>query len=349
MEKRISIIIPIYNAQKHIERCLQSIKRQSFAGFECILIDDGSIDDSANICAKYVNTDNRFLYYYKKNSGVSDTRNMGIKLASTDYIAFIDADDFVENDYLEALYEGLTSLDNPGLSLCQYSIDKSEASLPVVEVKLRDFGSIAPFFDEQNLRIVEGSAYSNSIWGSVWRCMFCKQIIEEYNISFKSRLRIHEDQVFVLEYINSINPRNIVYVERPLYHYTIEENGSSAINRDYISGLFQNDILYLDCINTVLQSGNMLSTELKEKCYSNISYQTAYKIISQEQCNSINVAVRNFKQFYVLGLDKVVKSALGRATIDNKYRKTILWLFKKKGFVIISILYRVKRLLKGTQ
>ncbi len=99
----ISIIIPIYNAEKELERMLKSVQNQSFTYYEVIMIDDGSRDNSAEICKKFSQNDNRFKYFYQENKGVSIARNNGLKNAKGDYITFLDADDVIDSDYLKVL------------------------------------------------------------------------------------------------------------------------------------------------------------------------------------------------------------------------------------------------------
>ena len=102
-EKLISIIIPIYNTDQYLRQCLDSIINQSYKNFEVLLINDGSVDDSADICKEYVERDSRFRYFEKENRGVSSARNLGLKNANGDYITFIDSDDWVDSNYLEVL------------------------------------------------------------------------------------------------------------------------------------------------------------------------------------------------------------------------------------------------------
>ena len=103
----ISIIIPIYNVEKYLRQCLDSIMNQSYEQFECLLVNDGSPDNSADICREYVDKDSRFKYFEKENGGVSSARNLGIERSGGAYITFIDPDDWVESDYLEVLYRAL--------------------------------------------------------------------------------------------------------------------------------------------------------------------------------------------------------------------------------------------------
>lgn len=106
-QELISIIVPIFNTEKHLHQCLDSISSQSYENFECLLINDGSIDASASICREYVAKDARFRYFEKENGGVSSARNLGIERSGGAYITFIDSDDWVEFDYLEVLYSAI--------------------------------------------------------------------------------------------------------------------------------------------------------------------------------------------------------------------------------------------------
>ena len=102
----ISIIVPIYNVENYLRQCLDSIVAQTYQNFECLL-NDGSTDNSADICREYVEKDSRFRYFEKENGGVSSARNLGIECSGGAYVTFIDSDDWVDSDYLEVLYTTL--------------------------------------------------------------------------------------------------------------------------------------------------------------------------------------------------------------------------------------------------
>ena len=110
MNDGISIIIPLYNKEKFITQCLNSILKQTYKYFEAIIIDDGSIDRSKEICLDFCKKDKRFIYYRKDNGGVSSARNYGLNKAKYNYITFIDADDYVEKRYLETLIKNKNDL-----------------------------------------------------------------------------------------------------------------------------------------------------------------------------------------------------------------------------------------------
>ena len=101
---KISIIVPIYNVEKYLDKCVNSILSQTFSDFELILVDDGSPDNCGRMCDDWAQRDSRIVVYHKQNGGISDTRNYGIDRAKGEYLTFIDPDDYIESTYLEYLY-----------------------------------------------------------------------------------------------------------------------------------------------------------------------------------------------------------------------------------------------------
>ena len=123
MKPLVSIIVPIYNADKHLDRCLKSIINQTYTNLEIILINDGSTDTSLNLCKEYAEKDDRVVLIDKINEGVSIARNMGIQKSSGDYIAFLDADDWIARNYIEHLMKPFDK-ENIDISVCEYQICK---------------------------------------------------------------------------------------------------------------------------------------------------------------------------------------------------------------------------------
>ena len=101
----VSVVIPVYNVEKYLIRCLESVILQTYRNLEIVLVDDGSTDNSGKICDEYAERDSRIKVIHKENGGLSDARNVGIKSASADYIVFIDSDDYVKNVYVQSLVE----------------------------------------------------------------------------------------------------------------------------------------------------------------------------------------------------------------------------------------------------
>lgn len=116
----ISVVVPIYNVEKYLRQCLDSIQNQTYQNFECLLINDGSPDNSADICREYVEKDSRFKYFEKENGGLSDARNYGIRQSKGSYLTFVDSDDWLENDALQQLYDALKK-ENADISIGRYN------------------------------------------------------------------------------------------------------------------------------------------------------------------------------------------------------------------------------------
>ncbi|MCH3957750.1 MAG: glycosyltransferase [Olsenella sp.] len=125
----ISIVVPVYNVENYLRKCIDSILRQSFKDFELLLIDDGSIDESAKICKWACDFDSRVSYYYKENGGLSDARNYGLKRIKGKYVSFIDSDDWVEENYLRYLYDALRN-DDSDISTCVFNIRRGDFAKP---------------------------------------------------------------------------------------------------------------------------------------------------------------------------------------------------------------------------
>ena len=120
-EELISVILPIYNVEKYLEKCLKSVINQTYKNLEIILVDDGSKDNSPQICDEYAVKDKRIVVIHKSNGGLSDARNAGIEIAKGKYIALIDSDDYVEKDYVQFLYQ-LIKENNAEMSICSHTV-----------------------------------------------------------------------------------------------------------------------------------------------------------------------------------------------------------------------------------
>lgn len=119
MTEKVSVIVPVYNVEKYLRQCLDSILQQTYQNLEILIINDGSTDGSDAICREYLEKDERITYHIKENSGVSDTRNMGLKQASGDYVTFVDSDDWIEKTYVEELYDKITTY-NADIAIANY-------------------------------------------------------------------------------------------------------------------------------------------------------------------------------------------------------------------------------------
>lgn len=219
----ISVIIPAYNAARTVRRCIQSVLDQTYTEWEMIIVDDGSKDDTLDICQSYDNSRIRVLH--KENGGVSSARNMGLKFAQGDYIAFIDSDDFIESDYLQHLSQGL-GYDIVISGFCYENTPESSS----FRLKLADREAVGR--ELSKLINADQLCYP-------WGRLFKRSIIETYHIRFDEAMRFAEDNVFNWEYLCHINSLRIDTTQKD-YHKSSDEGGAgynlSFEEMDYVDG-----------------------------------------------------------------------------------------------------------------
>lgn len=224
MEKKITLIIPIYNVESYLNRCLNSIISQTYQNFEVILINDGSTDNSKQICEEFIKLDNRFRLINKSNEGVSIARNIGIQEATGEWLSFIDSDDWLEKDYLSTLLEEneIADLTFWGVN-CHY-LDNSQTSyIP------HNFYSHKQNEIMNELCDLKMNLQNFEFFGYTWNKLFRTDIIKKYNINFIPNLTLREDEVFTLtyiKYIKSLRVKNIA-----LYNYRITQKGLTVSKR----------------------------------------------------------------------------------------------------------------------
>ncbi len=134
----ISVIVPVYNVEKYLSNCLDSIINQTYKNLEIILIDDGSTDKSSNICDKYAKKDRRIKVIHKENGGLSDARNKGLDIASGKFISFVDSDDYINIHMIEDLYNAIT-INNTKIAMCKIKITKkTDENIKIKHMKLNN-------------------------------------------------------------------------------------------------------------------------------------------------------------------------------------------------------------------
>lgn len=272
MDKLISIIVPIYNCEKYLEKCLNSIINQTYKKLEIILINDGSIDDSEKICQQFLSKDGRVKYIKQKNMGVSTARNNGIKQATGDFVCFVDSDDYLEQDYINELKKGMIRSE---LTISEYYINSNDEETH----KSYDINNVIK--KEEFLKKI---VYDDFFCGYLWNKMYNLSIIKENNIAFNPQIKIMEDFLFNIEYVEYVE--NIQIIKKPLYHYIENPNGAmNSIKRN-------KDITVLSVLPLIIEKYEKY--KLHEECkiykmkYILESYRAKYEFKKDVNCDKIN-------------------------------------------------------------
>lgn len=198
---KISIIIPVYKVEKYLRRCLDSIVAQTFTDWECILIDDGSPDNSGKICDEYAANDERFRVFHQENQGVSAARNKGLDEAKGEWIGFVDSDDWVENIYLSLLYDTAQSKDADMIITGSILTDG--------EKKLCEFIPINGWLNIPK----DFTMNLQSPWGKLFRMDICKK----NNFKFPLNITVQEDLYF--NFLFLISTKKIYGIANTPYNY----------------------------------------------------------------------------------------------------------------------------------
>lgn len=224
MEK-ISIIVPVYNCEKYIGMCIESIQGQTYQNLEIILVNDGSKDRSGEICRSYAVHDARIRYIEQENQGVSAARNHGIEKATGTFVMFVDADDTITNDACEKLAGHIT--EGVDLILCGFKriFYRGEHLVSQYEV-LPDCEDLS---DPEILGKYFGRLYETTLLTSVWAKMYRRQALERQKPVFREDLALGEDALFNLNFLKDC--RSIAVENKALYVYK-QRSGSGSLTKD---------------------------------------------------------------------------------------------------------------------
>lgn len=300
----ISLIIPIYNSEKYLFRCLDSILSQSFTDFEVLLIDDGSTDKSGDICDNYTKKDFRIKVFHKKNGGVSSARNLGLDNAIGEYVTFIDSDDWIDKDFLNNLF--ITA--------------NFRADLVVGEIQYNNkYNTVVT---DNSIVIIDKLMYLKNLFisgfTSVCNIMFKRTFVKNINLRFEP-IRYSEDFIFSIKAI--CLAEQIVYVRDAIYHYD-RTNESSALH-NYPNDMYK-DLLYCDNMMIEFFKEQGLFEDLKREMYWRVlrnkrelvlstCLHNKFKAIIPEannyilSCPVINLKMKMMMWFLVHHLDFIVK------------------------------------------
>ena len=221
----ISVIVPVYQAEKFLRDCVESVRRQTFSDWELLLVDDGCTDGSPALCDELAREDDRIRVFHKeRNSGVSETRNVGLDHVRGTYIAFLDSDDQYEPQCLETLWNlrERAGADTAACAHLNLWPDGSETPEPVLPAGIYDADAIR----EKIVNPLLGDRLAQPVFnGFIWRYLFSAEIFDRLHLRYEGAYL--EDELFLMEYF--CNARRLAVTETPLYRYL--QNPASATHK----------------------------------------------------------------------------------------------------------------------
>ena len=210
----ISVIVPVYNMEQYLERCMNSIWKQTYTNLEIILVDDGSTDCSPQMCDKYAEQDQRIKVVHKQNGGLSDARNAGLAIASGAYIGYVDSDDWIEPDMYEKMYRACVE-NQAQVAVCRY------AQVYKDHVVQGGTGKVTVFEKENLLRAYIGDSDDYIIYNSVWSKLYAREIVD--GVQFPKG-KNSEDIMYTTKAFCKADKG--VYIDQCLYNYVLDRDGS---------------------------------------------------------------------------------------------------------------------------
>jgi len=312
----ISVIVPVYNVEKYLDRCIESIVKQTYKNLEIILVDDGSPDSCPVICDEWANRDSRVSVIHKANDGLAHARNSGLEISSGEFILFIDSDDYLEPDMIGFLLNNILDY-NADVSRCGFYYDyENDSSVRIGESNKR---ILLLNSDEIISELASGSHVSGVVWNKLYRACSIK------NVQFSKKDGCSEDILF--NYRVYKNASKTVFYDLPKYHYNVRQD--SITESDFGSGAF--DIIRAKRIILQNESNNGVTYPYAVKGM----IKSAFIVLSgciqnnkfeKEQEELINLILSHKKEILMSSLysmnDKMKTAAL--ILSKNIFIKTIL-------------------------
>lgn len=319
----VSIVVPVYNAEKYLHACVESILQQTYRDIECILIDDGSVDNSAAICSDLAAADQRVKYVRQENAGVSSARNHGLALASGEYVLFVDSDDILKSDMVESM---IATMEEEGTDcvvcgIAFFTESTTETTdLITPRATLRDKESAARFFARE---------YSATLMNSPCNKLYKKALIKS---DFDTSVDIGEDLLFNLAY--SQNVSSISYLDQAFYCYRRNVSGSLSIKlRGDMYAIA--DRLYKGCMDYLgTFSGPFHTEKISYFHFKNLQLSTLGVVHAEGTKKEKTEALRKIcsDNMTVMALEDIAQMQLGkkdkifRSLMQKKHVHLLYWL-----------------------
>lgn len=322
----VTIIIPVHNLEKYIIRCLESIYNQSYTDYECLIIENGSKDNSITVIKEYIKDKPKYKLIVSDILGVSNARNIGIDNANGRYITFIDGDDYVSLNYIEELVKGMENNENIDLVITHYLLDYGDKISD--HRHILDYGIYCLNLSDKNLiNIYKYMSYGmNTVWGKLYKL----SLINENKIRFENNLKYGEDACFLYEYFNISN--KILSIKNAIYYYYRNRSDCACnliSNKEEIEQLIKvNEIISKKMTNNVIKS---LSDILIVKDFLGNKFgHSRYRKLSKSECIKYIEPIKNHLLSITLDKNIVGKFMYYEWIICKKFLSTNMYPYYPK-------------------
>lgn len=325
----VSVIVPVYNVEKYLDRCIESLLNQTYCNLDIILVDDGSKDNSGKKCDNWEKKDNRISVIHQENGGLASARNTGLCHAKGQYICFVDSDDWVHVEYVEKQYKALIK-NQADIVICSHSIEfiNDNISQPITFQK-------EECFDKNNMAKGIYLLEEVDVFNTVWNKMYSKQIID--NLQFELNSEPGEDLLFNVKCFLKVN--KIIVLPDILYFYMRQDE--LTLTSSYKKGLFELSQKFNNVQKELYENYNMIDTEYFSTYKKAYIYRIFTCIPNMYRKNSDMTLQERISVFYKMKEDKELLLYLNEQIIDNIHVKYMKKMLCKKSAKEIDICYKV--------
>lgn len=315
---KVSIVIPVYNVEKYLSKCIDSVINQTYNNIEIILIDDGSTDGSSEICRFYKNKYKNIIYKKIKNQGVSHARNIGLKIVSGRFIIFIDSDDYIDNDSIELLVSNYKKHSLIGLIPSGFVYNKEYSSFEYFE-----------------------NVMTNKCLGSICGLLFENNLI---NFSFDENTFFMEDTIFLFNYLMQV--KNVNYIDGVKYHYVVNDNSITKLySIDKILSNIKSFNYSLDKIKAILLSVYFNKIDIINSFISHKKVKLVEsELIKINKFKDLKKFVRSNDVKYILKNNdsfNVVLKFIKKNIINNNFLICYIYIIFRKVYLRIKNMFKL--------
>lgn len=329
----ISIIVPVYNQVKYIERCCKSLIGQTLKQIQILLVDDGSTDGSSEICDNFAKIDDRINVIHKANGGVSSAWITGVKVAKGNIIGFMDPDDYCEQDYYETLYKAMKE-DDSDIVACGYIWEKENGT--VIDKVFPSKVLIAKTYREQELEQIKCNFYKNEITllAAKWLKIIKKELICDNLTYFDERIGFGDD--IGITYATFCDAKQVKLIEYYGYHYVLHE---SSITHKLSKRLLADTANLLRNLNTLATEKKYSSDSVYKEQYKQLMAVVSFVISSKEKAEIKKDYLSDIRR-----LDEVNTLITAKKISKDVMLKirVLAFLFKYKLFAVMVIIMNLK-------
>lgn len=323
----ISIIIPVYNVEKYLKECLDSVTNQTYKNLEIILIDDGSTDSSGEICDEFIKKDNRIRVIHKQNGGLSSARNAGLDIMQGEYLAFVDSDDIIDESYIQTLFDMIQKY-NTKISMigfCKFKNIKELDEYKNQNSNSKDF--VLSSHDIFKLSFLPYNAFMTTAWTNLYN----KEIFK--NLRFREGI-LFEDTDIYFEIIETYNSsKSVAFCDKKLYFYRQQEDSimkkfnEKKLSKIEIANKFADKIV--EKYSDLKKYANFYKCNIALFLYTEIILQNDYKKYNEKLKESCQIVKQNFDFIFAYKINLKRAILLQLFKINPKLYNFIYKVFKK--------------------